>query len=242
MEPMTIAQFRAGDAARKRYWSRSYVGWERFRTAQPNGAHFDLAALEQQGAITATITQNVDGLAQRAGSSRVIELHGNLGRAICLNCRQSIDRQWLQEAFAVLNPDFARDAQQARALPLRPDGDVDIDEDMIGHTVLVRCPRCGSDLVKPDVVMFGESVPKPLVEHCFELVAQARTLLVVGSSLGVMSGYRFARRAAQLQIPIVLINTGWSRAEHLAAVHIHRPLREVLQAAVHDVQTLSDAT
>ncbi|MBC9957236.1 Sir2 family NAD-dependent protein deacetylase [Yimella sp. cx-51] len=235
VEPMTIAQFRTGADARRRYWSRSYVGWERFRQAAPNGAHRHMAALEQAGLITATITQNVDGLAQEAGSTNVIELHGNLGRAICLNCGRTVDRQWMQEEFSALNPAFAADAERARELPLRPDGDVDIDESLIHDIALVDCPSCGSDLLKPDVVMFGESVPKETVEYCFALVERARTLLVVGSSLGVMSGYRFARRAAAHDIPVVLVNTGWSRAEELADRHLHRPLQEVLAEAVADV-------
>lgn len=235
VQPMTVAEFRAGGAARQRYWSRSYVGWTRFRTAEPNPAHDHLARLEDAGLLVATITQNVDGLAQRAGSRTVIELHGNLGRAICLDCRSTVDREWVQREFTRLNPAFAADAERARNLPLRPDGDVDIDESLIHDITLVHCPTCGSDLLKPDVVMFGESVPKPLVDHCFDLVAASRTLLVVGSSLGVMSGYRFARRAAALEVPIVLMNTGWSRAEEIATRHVHRPLREVLQEAVWDV-------
>lgn len=239
VQPMTVSEFRAGSAARQRYWSRSYVGWTRFRTARPNPAHASLAALEAAGLFTGTITQNVDGLAQRAGARSVIELHGNLGRAICLNCRSTVDRGWVQTEFTRLNPEFAADAERARNLPLRPDGDVDIDESLIHDITLVLCPHCGSDLLKPDVVMFGESVPKDLVDHCFDLVAASRTLLVVGSSLGVMSGYRFARRAAQSGIPIVLVNTGWSRAEEIATRHTHRPLRDVLQEAVWDV--LGDA-
>lgn len=235
VQPMTISDFRAGPDARRRYWSRSYVGWTRFRTAQPNDAHRHLADLERAGLFTGTITQNVDGLAQRAGSNSVLELHGNLGRAICLNCRTAVDREWVQTEFARLNPVFAADAERARSLPLRPDGDVDIDESLIRDIDLVHCPVCASDLLKPDVVMFGESVPKDLVEHCFDLVQRCRTVLVVGSSLGVMSGFRFARRAAQLEIPIVLVNTGWSRAEELATRHVHRPLRDVLQEAVWDV-------
>lgn len=235
VEPMTVSEFRSGPAARQRYWSRSYVGWERFRQARPNRAHRLLAAVERAGLLSATITQNVDGLAQEAGARNVVELHGNLGRAICLNCRATVDRQWLQDQFSASNPAFAVDAERARALPLRPDGDVDIDESLIHDIRLVPCPSCGSDLLKPDVVMFGESVPKHLVEHCFDLVESARTLVVVGSSLGVMSGFRFARRAAERKMPIVLVNTGWSRAEHLATRHMHRPLGEVLQEAVWDV-------
>lgn len=235
VEPMTVSEFRSGVAARQRYWSRSYVGWERFRTARPNEAHRHLAALEEAGLFETTITQNVDGLAQQAGSRDVIELHGNLGRAVCLNCRALADREWIQQQFATRNPVFAQDAERARDLPLRPDGDVDIDPSLIHDIELVVCLTCGSDLLKPDVVMFGESVPKDLVTHCFNRLERAKSLLVVGSSLGVMSGFRFARRAAERDIPIVLVNTGWSRAEHLASRHIHRPLGEVLQEAVWDV-------
>lgn len=228
VQPMTVSQFRASAAARRHYWARSYAGWRRFDAARPTRAHHALADLESAGFIDHTITQNVDGLARRAGSKRVTALHGRLDQVICLRCQTVAQRDWMQQEIARLNPDFEAVVGQAHTAPLRPDGDVDLDGRWENDLRLVVCPRCGSDLLKPHVVMFGESVAKPLVDECFARVEVATTLVVFGSSLGVMSGYRFARHAARRGVPVVLVNTGWSRAEDLATAHLHRELQQVV--------------
>lgn len=228
VQPMTVSEFRATPDARRRYWSRSYAGWPRFAAATPTPAHRALADLERRGYIDHTITQNVDGLARTAGSVAVTELHGRLDQVVCLRCRTVRERGWMQEEIARLNPGFDDAMIEARSAPLRPDGDVDLDPHWETQLRLVECPMCGSDLLKPHVVMFGESVPKPVVDHCFALVDAATTLVVLGSSLGVMSGYRFARHAVRRGVPVVLVNTGWSRAEDLATAHVHRDLQLVV--------------
>ncbi len=227
VQPMTVSEFRATPEARRRYWARSYAGWGRFNAAEPTPAHFALAALEGAGFIDHTITQNVDGLARRAGSREVTELHGRLDQVVCLRCRSVRERDWMQQELSARNPGFESAVVDARTAPLRPDGDVDLDGRWEAELRLVDCPMCGSDMLKPHVVMFGESVPKPVVDHCFALVEAARTLVVIGSSLGVMSGYRFARHAVRRDIPVVLVNTGWSRAEDIATAHVHRDLQDV---------------
>ncbi|GAB3585192.1 NAD-dependent protein deacetylase [Calidifontibacter terrae] len=228
VQPMTVSEFRATVEARRRYWARSYAGWARFSAASPTSAHAALADLEHRGFIDHTITQNVDGLARVAGSRAVIELHGRLDEVICLRCRTTVAREWMQQEIERLNPGFEAAVGDARNAPLRPDGDVELDGRWDAQLRLVSCPMCGSDLLKPHVVMFGESVPRALVEQCFALVEAATTVVVIGSSLGVMSGYRFARHAVRRDIPVVLVNTGWSRAEDLATAHVHRDLQQVM--------------
>ncbi|NHN56078.1 NAD-dependent protein deacetylase 1 [Calidifontibacter sp. DB0510] len=231
VEPMTIAQFRANHLARQRYWARSYVGWSRFAAAAPNAGHAAVAAWERLGVVDAVITQNVDGLHQQAGSRRVVELHGSLAEVVCLHCRTIFARADLQSWMTALNPQAAAVLQSASQAPLRPDGDVDVDPAWFERWQVPPCPTCGSDLLKAHVVMFGESVDRPVVDRCFELVDQARALVVLGSSLGVMSGLRFARRAAAHGIPLILANRGWSRAAELTPFKIDEDLTRALPQA-----------
>lgn len=226
VEPMTVAKFRATEQSRRYYWARSYAGWQRFTAARPATTHVALARLSRMGLVDHTITQNVDGLDRAAGNPFLTELHGRLDQVICLDCRTVHDRDWMQRRIRQENPGFAQVADAAGAQPLRPDGDVDLGEVELRR--LVRCPVCGSDMLKPHVVMFGESVPKPMVQECFERVESARAVVVLGSSLGVMSGFRFARRAVKNGTPLILVNTGWSRAEEIATAHVHRDLTAVL--------------
>jgi len=223
--PMTAQELLADREARRRYWARSYVGWPRFASAGPNQGHYAVAALQSAGYLGPIITQNVDGLHQAAGAVDVAELHGSLEQVVCMQCGEHYARDTVDEWLRLANPDFDRSADG----PLRPDGDVAIAESLIAGFRLVHCVVCGSDLLKPDVVMFGESVPKTLVEQCFSYVATARAVLVLGSSLAVMSGYRFVRRAVREGIPVAVITHGWTRAtDEEVSVRVDAPLGETL--------------
>lgn len=226
-QPMTAQELLADREARRRYWARSYVGWPRFAAARPNPGHYAVAALQSATYVGPIITQNVDGLHQAAGAATVAELHGSLEQVVCMQCGERYARGTVDEWLQLANPDFDRSADG----PLRPDGDVAIAESLIAGFRLVHCVVCGSDLLKPDVVMFGESVPKPLVEECFSYVAAARSVLVLGSSLAVMSGYRFVRRAAREGVPVAVITHGWTRAtDEEVSVRVDAPLGPMLTA------------
>ncbi|HEX6339178.1 MAG TPA: NAD-dependent protein deacetylase [Jiangellaceae bacterium] len=218
--PMTYAEFRSGAGMRARYWARSHAGWPRISRATPNPGHHALAAMERSGTVTGLITQNVDGLHGKAGSRTVVELHGNLTRVACLGCASRFDRESHQQRLAELNPWF-----DPTPLQLAPDGDVELGT-VTGYRV-PRCPRC-SGVLKPDVVFFGEAVPRDRVNRSFEMVDAAQVLLVAGSSLTVLSGYRFARHAHARGIPIVIVNRGRTRADPLATLKLDAGCSEVL--------------
>ncbi|TWP37712.1 NAD-dependent protein deacetylase 1 [Leekyejoonella antrihumi] len=230
-QPMTVSDLLATPQARQRYWARSYVGWPRFAAAAPNAGHRAVAALQRQGAVTCIITQNVDGLQQQAGGRDVVELHGNLDTVVCMNCGERYERASVDEWMAEANPDFDRSVEG----PLRPDGDVLLSDDLVAQFRPARCIICGSDKLKPDVVMFGESVAKPLVEQCFSAVEASRGLLVLGSSLAVMSGYRFVRRAARVGLPVAVITHGWTRGEAETSLKIDAPLGATLTRLVAEL-------
>jgi NAD-dependent SIR2 family protein deacetylase len=212
-------------AARRRYWARAFVGWQRFAAVEPNAGHRAIARLQSVGALGALITQNVDGLHQAAGSRDVVDLHGDLRAVVCLACGARSRRAALDERMRSLNPDFRPEGRE-----LRPDGDVDLDDADVAGFVIPQCLRCGSDLLKPDVVFFGESVPKPRVARCLALTDTADALLVLGSSLQVYSGYRFVRRAAERGIPIAIVTRGPSRGDADATVRLDAALADVLPA------------
>jgi NAD-dependent SIR2 family protein deacetylase len=188
--PVLFRDFVGSADVRKRYWARSLVGWPRVRLAVPNAAHRALAALESRGHVDALITQNVDGLHRRAGSTRLIELHGRLGTVVCLACRASFSRDAIQRRLRRLNPDWTPAAGPA------PDGDAHLrgSEALLECFSVPGCSNCGG-VLKPDVVFFGEQVPKTRVDRAFVQVRRSSALLVVGSSLMVYSGYRFVREA-----------------------------------------------
>jgi NAD-dependent SIR2 family protein deacetylase len=220
--PMTYQTFTGSSGARQRYWARSHLGWHAIARARPNGGHRAVAALQARGLLDGIITQNVDGLHQAAGACDVVELHGALDRVVCLRCAQLTSREALHARLSTANPGFARGE-----VAIRPDGDVDLD-DVSGFHV-VDCQHCGG-LLKPDVVFFGETVPRDRVDRGFGLVEQARSLVVLGSSLTVMSGYRFVLRAAKLGTPVAIVNQGPTRGDAHAAVRVDAPLGSVLTA------------
>lgn len=224
-QPMRFADFVRSPEGRARYWARSYVGWPRIAAAQPNVGHRAVAALEAAGLVTATLTQNVDRLHQRAGSRAVVELHGALAEVVCLGCEERSPRAALQDRLAACNPDFAeRVAAGGIDAAQRPDGDAELDVDAF---VVPACLRCGGEL-KPDVVFFGESVPTARVEAGTAAVAAAGLLLVLGSSLTVWSGYRFVRAAAAAGVPVAIVNLGPTRGDGHARWRLDAPTGAVL--------------
>ena len=229
--PMTYGEFVASPANRQRYWARSFVGWRRFASAGPNDGHRAVADLQRLGLVRAIITQNVDGLHQLAGARDVLELHGNLDRAGCLNCGETTRRADLDGRLREANPHF-----EAVAGELRPDGDVALPDEAVAGFHPPRCLVCQSDLVKPDVVFFGESVPKTLVEQGVSHVEASSGLVVLGSSLQVMSGYRFVRRAAVLGIPVAIVTRGPSRGDEQATIRLDAPLGVTLSRIVQDLR------
>ena len=220
--PMTYSEFCSAEQARVRYWARSYAGWPRMAEVAPNAGHRAVAAMEQCGAVSGVITQNVDGLHPKAGSRTVVELHGCLRQVACLGCESRFDREWHQRRLAALNPGF-----DPAPLRIAPDGDVDLGS--VADYRVATCPRC-SGVLKPDVVFFGEAVPRDRVTRCFEMVDAAEALLVAGSSLTVLSGYRFARHAHARAIPIVIVNRGETRADALATLKLDAGCSETLSA------------
>ena len=224
--PMTYQEFVATPANRQRYWARSHLGWGRMRVALPNPGHLALVRLDPE----LLITQNVDGLHEQAGSRRMVALHGRIADVVCLSCREVTSRRGLQRRLEELNPGWAAAHDDAAT---RPDGDVDLD-DTAGF-VVPDCERCGG-LLKPDVVFFGENVPKERVAHCLDAVdALSRSggaLLVAGSSLAVMSGYRFVRRAWKNNAPVVIVNRGATRGDEQATYTVDAGCSEFLEELV----------
>jgi NAD-dependent SIR2 family protein deacetylase len=220
--PMTYQEFVSGPAAQRRYWARSHVGWGRMRQAEPNAGHRALARIDP----ALLITQNVDGLHERAGSRQVVALHGRIADVVCLACRAVTSRGALHRRLTELNPGFAAEHADTET---RPDGDVELDA--TDGFVLAGCRECAGPL-KPHVVFFGENVPADRVTRCYEAVdALAETggaLLVAGSSLTVMSGLRFVKRAAKAGTPIVLVNRGATRGDPLATYRLEAGTSEFL--------------
>jgi NAD-dependent deacetylase sirtuin 4 len=221
-DPMRLQELLGSEAARRRYWARAGVGWPKFRAARPNLAHEAIARLEAAGHLLGTITQNVDRLHHAAGSRQVVELHGALHRARCLECDALEDRDELQVRLHALNPGL-RDA----SAPALPDGDAQLPDAFVDGFVVPGCTACGG-MLKPDVVFFGESVPRSNVVAASELVQRAEAMLVAGSSLMVLSGLRFVREAARREIPIAIVNLGPTRGDPHAAVRVDADVTDAL--------------
>ncbi|WP_435972007.1 NAD-dependent protein deacetylase [Streptomyces sp. Qhu_M48] len=220
--PMTYQDFTAGAQARRRYWARSHLGWRTFGRARPNAGHRSVAAFERNGLLRGVITQNVDGLHQAAGSEGVVELHGGLDRVVCLSCGAFSPRRELAQRLEAANPGF-----EPVAAGVNPDGDADLTDEQIGDFRVMPCDVCDG-ILKPDVVFFGEAVPPARVEHCRELVREASSLLVLGSSLTVMSGLRFVRQAAQAGKPVLIVNQDPTRGDRNAVARVALPLGAAL--------------
>jgi NAD-dependent SIR2 family protein deacetylase len=221
-QPVTFQAFMGSELTRRRYWARSLLGWRRFRHAAPNDAHRALARLEAMGKSALLVTQNVDRLHQAAGSRNVVDLHGRLDRIRCMACERRTPREDFQDALESLNPDWAKlEAGQA------PDGDSDLEDVDFASFSIPCCASCGG-LLKPDVVFFGENVPRDRVETALQELEQADAMLVVGTSLMVYSGFRFVETAARQGKPTAAIVLGRTRADHLLALKVEQSCEAAL--------------
>jgi NAD-dependent SIR2 family protein deacetylase len=225
--PMTFDVFMGTEAARARYWARSYVGWSVIANAKPNGSHFALAQAESLGRISHIITQNVDSLHQQAGSKKVTELHGRLDKVICMSCRTLVERLRMDSLIEEANPSIKKDM----SVEFTPDGDAEIEA--TADFRIPPCPNCGG-ILKPDVVFFGESVPTERVAATLDQLERCDALLVAGSSLTVNSGMRFARAANKAGKPIVIVNVGPTKADEIALAKIEAPTSIALEELLID--------
>ncbi|WP_342315311.1 NAD-dependent protein deacetylase [Lysobacter sp. FW306-1B-D06B] len=224
--PVTYQAFTGDARVNARYWARSFIGWPRIDEAQPNAVHHALADWGARGGISALLTQNVDGLHQRAGSQGVIDLHGRLDGVVCLSCRSHSARAELQTRLADANPDWA-----GLEATTAPDGDADLDGLDFTRFHVPACETCGG-MLKPDVVFFGENVPRERAVQAGDALKASDAMLVVGSSLMVYSGFRFARMAAEAGIPLAILNRGRTRADELAALKVEDEAGAALAAAL----------
>ena len=227
--PVTYQALVGDPATYRRYWARSFVGWPSFSTAQPNASHRALADFERTGRITALVTQNVDTLHQRAGSRDVIDLHGRLDRVVCLSCGDEQPRTALQIRMTGANHGW-----RPHASAVAPDGDADIDPAAVTTFEPPHCALCGG-MLKPEVVFFGENVPRQRYAQAVVALDNANAMLVVGSSLMVYSGFRFARMAHERGAPIAILNRGQTRADHLVDLKLESDCGAVLPAALQSM-------
>ncbi len=223
--PMTIRQFTSDPAFRQRYWARNHVGWRHMHATLPNAGHRALAQLERAGIVTGVITQNVDLLHTKAGSRAVVNLHGTYAQVVCLACGFTLTRAQLADELEALNPGFAERAEQLGGIAVAPDADAMVEE--TSSFRYVDCPRC-SGMLKPDIVYFGESVPKARVAQAYSMVDDADVLMVAGSSLTVFSGLRFVRHAAAKGMPVAIVNRGPTRGDEMSTVKLDAGCSEVL--------------
>lgn len=230
--PIQYQEFIRSESARVRYWARSTVGWRRIASARPNAAHVALAELEAAGSVVGVITQNVDGLHEAAGSRRVVELHGSLAAVRCLSCGERVARDVFQRRLLDLNEAWARRVE-AGAAEAAPDGDAELAPSALESFEVPSCDACGDGVMKPDVVFFGENVPKARLEEAWRVFEDGDVLLVVGSSLTVYSGRRFVYRAGEVGMPIAVMNAGPTRADDVAAVKVEARLGTALPTLAH---------
>jgi NAD-dependent SIR2 family protein deacetylase len=236
--PMTIRQFTSDPRFRQRYWARNHVGWRHMAATLPNAGHRALATLERVGVVSGVITQNVDLLHTKAGSRNVIDLHGTYARVACLGCGHTMSRAALADLLEAANPGFLERAEAVGGIAVAPDADA-----VIGDTAsfrIVDCPVCGG-MLKPDIVYFGENVPKERVERAYAMVDDADVLLVAGSSLTVFSGYRFVRHAAARQMPVAIVNRGRTRGDDLATVKLDNGCSPMLALLADELPSLASS-
>ncbi|MBU9765794.1 NAD-dependent protein deacetylase [Mycobacterium sp. TNTM28] len=237
--PMTIRQFTSDPVFRRRYWARNHVGWRHMDETLPNAGHRGLAALEAAGVVTGLITQNVDLLHSKAGSRSVVNLHGTYAQVVCLECGATMSRAGLADLLEAANPGFLERAESVGGIAVAPDADAVVHQ--TESFVVVDCPACAG-MLKPDIVYFGESVPKDRVEQAYSMVAGAEALLVAGSSLTVYSGYRFVRHAVAHGIPVAIVNRGPTRGDDLATVKVEAGCSEMLALLAGELSDLCTST
>jgi NAD-dependent SIR2 family protein deacetylase len=228
--PIQHKEFVGQEEARRRYWARSSIGWPLVRDAAPNNGHFALAEIERMGGVSGIVTQNVDGLHQAAGSRDVVELHGSLYDVRCLSCGRHESRESVQQRLFRLNPEWSAQSDE-----IAPDGDVELPEGLEQRFRVPSCRHCGG-VLKPDVVFFGDTVPKERVEEAWRRYYAAGCVFVVGSSLTVFSGYRFVKAAAKEGKPVLIVNGGPTRGDAEADVKIDGRIAEVLTRLLRGLQ------
>ena len=224
-QPISHQDFVEKESSRQRYWLRSYAGWRRISEAKPSKAHHALRSLQAERKISTIITQNVDRLHQSAGSKNVLDLHGRLDQVTCLNCSEIYPRSFIQVLLKNQNP-FLEESEN-----INPDGDARIESSFLGDVKPPSCQTCGG-ILKPNVVFFGDSVDKNLVEEAYESVTNADALIVIGTSLSIFSGFRFLRHAAKLKLPVIAINPGRFRGQELTNVYLPHNADDVLSPLV----------
>jgi NAD-dependent SIR2 family protein deacetylase len=236
--PMTISQFTSDPAFRQQYWARNHVGWRHMDETLPNAGHRALAELEYAGVVSGVITQNVDLLHTKAGSRVVVNLHGSYAQVICLDCGHTTSRAALADLLEVANPGFVERAEAVGGIAVAPDADA-----VVGDTASFQTTDCGycGGMLKPDIVYFGENVPKARVDEAYSLVDGADALLVAGSSLTVYSGYRFVRHAAARGIPIAIINRGRTRGDDVATVKIDNGCSPMLALLADELPAVANS-
>lgn len=231
--PLTFQAFMGDVATRQRYWARSFIGWRVMGRAQPAAAHHALAALEAAGRVEMLLTQNVDGLHDAAGSLQTIDLHGRIDTVRCMGCEARMPRAELQAELLRRNPDWA--ALHAQAAP---DGDADLEMQDFSAFDVPPCPRCGTGVLKPDVVFFGESVPRERVQAARDALLRADAMLVAGSSLMVYSGFRFVQMAVDAGKPVAAVNWGRTRADPLLSLKVEQEVGSALGAVANALGAL----
>jgi NAD-dependent SIR2 family protein deacetylase len=236
--PMTIRQFTSDPVFRQRYWARNHVGWRHMDATLPNAGHRALATLEAAGVVSGLITQNVDLLHTKAGSQTVVNLHGTYAEVVCLACGHTLTRADLAEQLEALNPGFVERAEKVGGIAVAPDADAMVEETASFRHV--DCPQCDG-MLKPDIVYFGESVPKELVAQAYSLVDEADALLVAGSSLTVFSGLRFVRHAAAAGKPVAIVNRGPTRGDGLATVKVDSGCSELMALLADELTPAASA-
>nr|XP_027209944.1 NAD-dependent protein deacylase Sirt4-like [Penaeus vannamei]XP_027209945.1 NAD-dependent protein deacylase Sirt4-like [Penaeus vannamei] len=224
--PVQFKTFMDSAKARQSYWARNYIGWPRFSTFQPNITHLTLAEWEKKGKIQCVVTQNVDRLHHKAGSTKVHELHGTAFNVICMSCSKMVDRHSFQSRLRILNPHMSSHSSE-----IRPDGDVELTEEEVNQFQVPPCKHCGG-IMKPYIVFFGDNVPKDRVERVKQELSESDGLLVLGSSLFVYSGYRFILQAVDMGIPLCAVNIGTTRADKHLDFRISARCGEVLPQIV----------
>ena len=236
--PMTISQFTSDPAFRQQYWARNHVGWRHMDETLPNAGHRALAELEHAGVVSGVITQNVDLLHTKAGSRMVVNLHGSYAQVVCLDCGHTTSRAALADLLEVANPGFVERAEAVGGIAVAPDADAVVGDTTTFQTI--DCGYCGG-MLKPDIVYFGENVPKARVDEAYSLVDGADALLVAGSSLTVYSGYRFVRHAAARGIPIAIINRGRTRGDDVATVKIDNGCSPMLALLADELPAVANS-
>ena len=210
--PMTFQEFAHSPAQVRRYWARAFVGIRMMRAATPNRAHFALVELERAGLLTGIVTQNVDGLHTQAGSRNVIALHGDMDHVVCLDCHTLHERLLIDALLSTANPHFLHTVN-TETLTVNPDGDVELPAEYVEEFTMVGCPNCGSERLKPNVVYFGENVPQPRRAKADAWLAASTGVIAIGTSLAVMSGYKFVIDAKKQGKPVAVINGGPGRGD-----------------------------